>query len=237
MRDGPRGRDAEHEELREWAGAYVVGALEAHERARFASHLDGCATCQREVSDLAPLTTLLSRAATVAPTPPPERVVQSAISAVHRDWEQLQASRKRWRATAVAAVAAAAVAVSSLVIGLRPPETAATWAVRSTGSVTGEVSLQPKPWGTQVRLDLAGLPQRRSYTAWLSDRSGERVRVTSWGSTPQGGAVVVGATALSPDQIRAVTVTSEEVSDVLGIGASSSRAGLRTADPETRGEG
>jgi anti-sigma-K factor RskA len=50
-----------HEELREQASAYVLGALDRDERMRFEAHLSGCAECQAEVRSFRPIADALAR--------------------------------------------------------------------------------------------------------------------------------------------------------------------------------
>jgi anti-sigma-K factor RskA len=50
-----------HEELREQASAYVLGALDGDDRQRFEAHLAGCAECQAEVRSFRPVVDALAR--------------------------------------------------------------------------------------------------------------------------------------------------------------------------------
>jgi len=52
-----------HEELRELAGAYVLGALDPGDLARFEAHLAGCAACQADVRSFRPVVDALARTA------------------------------------------------------------------------------------------------------------------------------------------------------------------------------
>ena len=49
-----------HEELREMASAYVLGALDLGDRERFEAHLAGCAECQAEVRSFRPVVDALA---------------------------------------------------------------------------------------------------------------------------------------------------------------------------------
>ncbi|MDQ3071601.1 MAG: zf-HC2 domain-containing protein, partial [Acidobacteriota bacterium] len=40
-----------HDDVRDSAAAYLLGALEPHERAAIASHLEGCAPCRAALAD------------------------------------------------------------------------------------------------------------------------------------------------------------------------------------------
>ena len=51
---------SDHEELRESAGVYALGAMSADERARFEAHLRVCEECRREVESLGPIVTGLA---------------------------------------------------------------------------------------------------------------------------------------------------------------------------------
>ena len=50
------------DEIREWLGTYVIGALEPGEDAPIRAHLDHCPACRSECEDLAGVVRLLHRA-------------------------------------------------------------------------------------------------------------------------------------------------------------------------------
>ena len=58
MTAGP-GSDAEHEELQQLLGAFVLGGLDTAEHHAFSRHLRNCQVCQREAAQLSGLPALL----------------------------------------------------------------------------------------------------------------------------------------------------------------------------------
>ena len=50
------------EEIRDWLGAFVIGALEPGEEAPIEAHLAGCSACRSERDELADVARLLRRA-------------------------------------------------------------------------------------------------------------------------------------------------------------------------------
>ena len=51
----------DHSRFHEWAGAYVLGALEPGEAISFEQHLYTCTSCQTDVDELSDLRRLLDR--------------------------------------------------------------------------------------------------------------------------------------------------------------------------------
>ncbi|MDP9444837.1 MAG: hypothetical protein M3P83_11045, partial [Actinomycetota bacterium] len=82
---------------------------------------------------------------------------------------------------------------------------------------TGEVFLDRRPWGTSLQLRLQDLPPASSYTAWAVSDGGARVRVASWGPTPDGAAEISGATALAPGQVRSLVVAAGDGRQLLSL--------------------
>ena len=71
---------ADHD-LHTLAGAYVLDAVTAEERARFAAHLAGCAECREEVGELREAAARLGTAQAVRPRP---ELREQAINAAYR---------------------------------------------------------------------------------------------------------------------------------------------------------
>lgn len=141
------GSDApEHRQLRELLGAFVLGGLDEDARAVVRAHLDGCAQCRAELTELAPLVEELRgvdpEALTDLPAPPADlgeriRVVigqeQSLVQArQRRDARRARVGQAQRRLLA----AAAAVAVLAGTLG------AGALLGRSTAPVT---VAQPTP--------------------------------------------------------------------------------------------
>ena len=98
-----------HDELRELASAYVLGALDRDEREQFEAHLAGCEVCQAEVRSYQPVVDALAFAV-------PDRQPSAALRArVVGDRPGTSARRSRavtvlpWSLAAAAAIALAAL--------------------------------------------------------------------------------------------------------------------------------
>lgn len=66
-------------DLHDLVAAYAVDALDGDERTQFQAHLEGCATCQAELTMLQPAVEELAGAVA---TPPPDRLRMSVLDAV-----------------------------------------------------------------------------------------------------------------------------------------------------------
>jgi anti-sigma-K factor RskA len=203
----------DHDRIRELAAGYVLGALDPDDRRAFEAHLQGCEECRREVGSLAPLPGLLARAAPVDTEPMPAGVADRAVAAARSQWAGLARSRRAWRMGAVAAaVAAIVVAIVALLPG---SEESGTALALQPGDVTGAVTIEGWTWGTSVHLELANLPQRESYVAWVVDREGTRQQCAAWGPTAAGRARLDGASSIPFDRVTAVVITSADGSETL----------------------
>lgn len=223
--------DEEHDHYRDWAAAYVLGALEPAERDRYERHLRSCPSCQADVRDFAPLPGLLAR------TPPADgggdeddvvtaaRVTDLAVARAEVSSRRLRARSRRWRLAAMAAVAAAAVVVAATVASLAigsggEPAPAGTELVvevppGAEAGTTGSVRVDTRAWGTEIELDLVGLPDRDRYQLWAIDIDGSWTVAATWGPTPEGRARLTGAAAVVADTVERVVITSGDRSDVV----------------------
>ena len=147
--------------------AYVLGALDAAERADYERHLRSCGECSRSVRELAGLPGLLARVPLEVLEPPgeltpvPATLLPAVVAEVRR--------RRRRRVTRTAALAAAAAvllvggtaAVLTVADGDETPPAAAPAGVTTAPArpmesradgVTGWVSLTEVAWGTRIDL-------------------------------------------------------------------------------------
>jgi anti-sigma factor RsiW len=203
----------DHDRLRELAAGYVLGALDPDDRRAFEAHLEDCEECRRDVGSLAPIPGLLSRAAPLDADPMPAGVADRAVAAARSQWAGVIRSRRVWM---VGALAAAAAAIVVAIVALLPgSEESGTALALQPGDVTGAVTVEGWTWGTSVHLELANLPQRESYVAWVVDADGSRQQCAAWGPTPAGTARVTGASSIPIDRVTAVVVTAEDGSETL----------------------
>lgn len=208
-----------HEDLQRSLGSYVFGALEPAERAALEEHLTGCAACREELASYAGLPGLLSRLsleeATGSALVPAPSLLPRLLAAVERERDRGARRLRRWQAATAAAGIAAVAAVAAAVLAVAPVGADAQRAGRSLVaeaglSASGQVVLEPRPWGTAVALRVQGLPRASSYTAWAVDAAGRRSVVATWGPTRDGAAEVRGATALPPAELRSLTVSADD---------------------------
>lgn len=203
------------DEFRSWSAAYVLGALDADERAEFETHLRDCEACQAEVAELAPIPGLLAR------TSPPDDEIDVdgalglALAEVASERRRLERARRSWQL--VAAGAAAAVVVLVLSLALDDPTVPdalrgdrVELAVASE-TATAEIGLVPRPWGSVVDIhvvEVDGPPQADSFTAWVVDRSGRWEPACTWGLDGDGWARVQGASSIPVEEVAEVVITA-----------------------------
>jgi len=73
-------------------------------------------------------------------------------------------------------------------------------------SASGSASLQAKPWGTALTLQLDGLPQGDGFTAWVTALDGTRSVAATWAATPNGHASLTGAASIPEAQLASLQV-------------------------------
>lgn len=154
--------------------------------------------------------------------PVPSAVLGRALDAVAAERTATVTHLHRWRVGAVLSAAAAVVVavvlgVSTLAgraptteqaltpptVAAPTPSTVAAPTPPTPGGValvaeagvtaTGTATVVAKPWGTAITLQLQGLPQGASFTAWVTAADGTRALAATWSSTPTGNAVLSGA--------------------------------------------
>lgn len=142
---------SDHQQYREWSAAYVLGSLDADERAEFETHLASCEECRQDVVSLAPLPGLLSRVESEKEAAPP-RIAELASRTMRSEWEGLRQSRRHWRWAAAVAASAAVFALLLLLIPQEGQETG-TALVFAPESVASGTVLIVEPTGTGPRAD------------------------------------------------------------------------------------
>jgi anti-sigma factor RsiW len=170
---------------RERIGALVLGQLGADERAATEAHLEGCRDCRAEAESLASVAALLSRAdpeqVRHAPLPPPH--LGDRIAALIAS-ERRTTRRRRMRlgvGVATAAAVAAAVIGFVLVGSSHPgaPHRAVAFPSLPHG-VSVQASLEPRPWGSQVSVQVRGFHPGTLCRVWLRRADGTRVPAGSF---------------------------------------------------------
>ncbi|MDX1468691.1 MAG: anti-sigma factor [Acidimicrobiia bacterium] len=198
----------EHREVREWAAAYVLGALDPEDRRRFESHLKTCSDCAEAVTRFTALPGLLKLVERPEPEPAPDRILDSAAAMLDSEWSAVLRSRRRWRWAALVAAAAAGIALVSPLIGPADEDGRTVIAVEADSPIEGTVALESKPWGTAVEIVLEALPQSDRYVAWAVSAAGDWEQVAAWGPTPNLSARVAGASSIATGDLAAVVITT-----------------------------
>ena len=106
-----------HEQFAEDLALYALGALQGEERVSLEKHLDGCASCHRELEQLRGDMALMALS-TAGPVPP-RRARQRLIEAVAREPRRSATPATRGWWTLVPWVAAAALAAGLVALGLQ----------------------------------------------------------------------------------------------------------------------
>jgi anti-sigma-K factor RskA len=96
------------EELHDLVAPYALDALEPRERELFERHLEECASCRAQLSELQPTAAALAYAESTEPPPALRRRILEAARA-ENGAKVLQFPKRRWLFPATAAAAAAAV--------------------------------------------------------------------------------------------------------------------------------
>jgi anti-sigma factor RsiW len=200
-----------HQELQLLLGAYVLGGLDAADRLRLEEHLPHCQSCTEELSRFAAVPGLLRLAPTVdEPVPPPDSLSRLVAAA--------RARRAAWRRRWLLAAAAVLIVLLGVVGGVLyagretgPEPTAVVYADPSGSRVVGDAVLDPKAWGTEVRLRLNYLPRgQQPLTAWAVARNGQQEQAASWSTPPSGRCNVTGATSIQRADLDHIEVRSAD---------------------------
>lgn len=204
------------EQVHDWCGAYACDALEPDERVIFDRHLEHCAQCRDAILDLAVLPGMIRRALPLLAEYPSGDL--GAISGSNRSpfaTRRTTPPRRRRRAAlalaGIAAVAGSVVVVSALDRGSSANETV----LSSRGSVSGAVRLHSKAWGTEIRIEVADLPNAGIFTAIAHGPGGREETVATWASTPSGSAIVIGASGIGTDELEAVVIVDVDDKELL----------------------
>lgn len=184
-------------------GAYVLGALDPADRSALERHLQACAVCGAELSDLAGLPGLLRRLtpaeAERSAVPPPARVLDGMLA---------RAGRRRQRRLRLAGVAAAVVVLAGVGAGLATTHSGnhPTRLTATSASVTAHATLHAIPAGTAVDLTVAGVPAGSRCRLVIAAADGQQVDAGTWYANYDGNAGVHETAALDRDQVSALRI-------------------------------
>jgi predicted anti-sigma-YlaC factor YlaD len=179
-------------QARQELGVYLLGAVEAAQRALVDRHLAVCPRCRAELAGLAGLPSLLRRvpvgeALRLAPDAAAALVPSPSLTALAR---RVSGVRRRWRLTAVAAAVAGFAAAAGLhalypAAGRAPAAAAPRWAVTADGANRGTgawaaVRYTPLPWGTEMEVQVTGVAAGTRCQLMVTGSGGQDVAAGGW---------------------------------------------------------
>jgi anti-sigma-K factor RskA len=201
---------ADHREWRETAGAYVLDALPADERAAFEAHLAGCAACREDVEQLRVAADALP--ASAPPVAPPPELKARIMAVVESEAALLAAAgeradrperperrRRRWSLRTLSPALAAGLAALLVGVGV-----AGGLAIGGGSDVERTVAAQVEDPSMSMRLavrdedstlegrGLPAPPPGRVYQVWVEHEDGRVVGTDAlFGPARDGHAMVV----------------------------------------------
>ena len=191
-------------------GVYVLGAVDAGERARVEAHLSGCPACQAELMRLAPLPGLL--ADVPGDLRPAGKLAGEAAGYAAPAGTRGRTDR-RWRiAAVVACVAAVAGAAGGFWLAPtgaahRPPTVMLSGANPGM-HVTATAALTATSWGTSIQLRLRGLPVNVPCRLVVRSRTGATEVTGVWDAWDDGPISVPASAGWRPSDISSLEVAT-----------------------------
>lgn len=192
-------------------GVYLVGALDAEERAAVEDHLRDCSVCRDELTQLAALPSMLERLTIddfpLVPLEAPDALfarVAARARAEDDNREPSGVSRyRRLTAVAAAAVLIAGASVGSLVVfgGDHHARVPSVTATNTQNNVTMEVTLAAQTTGTGLRVTVSGLPKNEHCKLIAIAKDGSREVAGRWNATYSGWAQQTGSTSIPQSQL------------------------------------
>lgn len=193
-------------------GVYLLGALDAQERAEVEAHLSGCAACRAELAELEELPALLGRLTLDdipgEPLAVPEDLYER-VAAHARVQDAQRAPSRVARYRRLTAVAAAVVLITAGGVGswaaLRPHSPAAPPQakvfVSQSGPVQMQVTLASQTTGTGLAVVVSGLRQNEHCKLIAIAKDGRRDVAGRWDATYVGKAQETGSTSIPRSQL------------------------------------
>jgi anti-sigma-K factor RskA len=196
---------------REQLGAMALGHLPPAEVTAVRAHLDGCPACRAELAALQQVARLLPLAdvESLDAEPAPPSDLGDRVVTVVRHERDLEERRRRRRMRGMVSGLAAAAAVIVLIVVLSTSIGGSDRVIpldKTPVGVTSTAAFDQHAWGTQIRLEVQGLPAGHSYYVWMRRSDGEHVPAGSF-QTVEGSTDVTLATSLA-------------INDAVGIGVS-----------------
>jgi predicted anti-sigma-YlaC factor YlaD len=199
-------------------GVYLLGALDATERAAVDAHLRDCRSCQRELAELASLPLMLEqlRLEDVEPVPAitPSDDLYDRVAARARDEQAGQERRlsrfQRLTAVAAAVVVLAGVAVGGVALAHHGSSSGPATVSATQGHVHMTVRLTSQTAGTALDVSVAGLPENEHCWLVAVGRDGSRDVAGQWDATYSGRAKVTGSTRIPLGQLSKLVLLGSD---------------------------
>jgi hypothetical protein len=205
------------ESCRQWRqqlGAMALGHLPPAEVTAVRAHLDGCSACRTELAALQQVARLLPLADVesldAGPVPPSD--LGDRVVTVVRHERELEGRRHRRRMRGALSGLAAAAAVITLVVSLSLGSSGDGLVValnKHEPGVSSTAAFDQHGWGTEIRLEVQGLPIGHSYYVWMRRADGEHVPAGSF-RTVEGSTEVTLATSLAMSDAVGIGVSDED---------------------------
>jgi hypothetical protein len=200
--------------FREQLGSLALGHLDDAEATAVRAHLDGCADCRTEFRSLVEVARMLPLAdpdrlgeATIAP---PASLGERVLSLV-REERRVASRRRRGRAVAlaVAAVIVGLVVATFVVVAPDDPAIAVTLDPEvAEARAPIEATLTSRAWGTEIRLDVRGLPEGEPCNVWLREPDDDRYAAGSFTAVSDGDVVL--ASSLPLDEAAGIGISDAD---------------------------
>jgi hypothetical protein len=201
--------------------AYVLGALDAAERAAFEAHLETCAECQARVAEARAAHDLLvgvELSDLEGEAPVPDTLLPGLLRAARRE-----RTRRRWLTSSLGAVAAACAAALVVLLwptgsGTSGPAARAMTAVRPS-PVTATAKLVSKGWGTEIDVvcHYADNVERYSYNLVVINHKGTPYPAGGWKLAPGDETTFAGGTSVPLQDIARVQITAADGTPILQL--------------------
>ena len=210
------------DECRSFRGELASVALDRSEddgRARTLAHVDGCADCRHELSELRRTVCTLPAASLehldtdhMPSTDLADRITRSAREERHhsrhrRDRRAMRVLVGVAAAAIVALVSFAVVRIDDTSVALQP------FAIAQNGAIA-TFGLEKNDQGTKILLRQRGLDPARVYWLWLTDASGQRFSAGTFRGTAHDETITL-QSALPLDQTVRVWCTDSDTAVVL----------------------
>jgi Anti-sigma-K factor rskA/Putative zinc-finger len=203
--------------MRELMGAYVLGSLDAERRSALVAHLDGCPECRAEVAELATVARALPLADPLRSGErphPPEHLGDAILDRIA--WERVESRRNRFRRASVTGLAAVAVVAAIVVVaGIIDNSERVSLELAASGGGGGDAVLEYHRWGTEISLEIEGLPEEEVYGVWLESPTGDRVPAGTFWTPEEGGVDVTLAAAMNLRDCKGLGISDEDGKTVM----------------------